>query len=335
VADPHRNIPSSPAEKLANLGNPQYRSGHLRESPGHRDFSRIAHGRIVHPVTVARPMIGEAPGVGQLRLACILSRGDRGMPGRFQAGIQGTIMKVDSIWLLGLLCMVQAGCGIYENAARNLAVQPFAVAHDRVEEARTRKWARAAWREVEHCGDKPFSSDYRRGFVRGFTDYVQYGGKGEPPVVPPVCYRMLHEENPAGHEAAEEWFAGFRHGVAVAQSSGRRQWITLPISTGYNLDPYGGVMPASSEKSPELLPKPTEDLPTPKILPDDPPDKPDKLDPKEPDELSLQMEGEPASLIWSRSSPGTVPASSGWFSWLRPYLMFGQRTSHVGSEDQP
>jgi hypothetical protein len=115
-----------------------------------------------------------------------------------------------------------------------------------------------------------FSAAYRKGFLKGYADYLYYGGKGEPPPVPPLCYLLLHDQNPPGHAEAQDWFAGFRHGAAEARNSGRREFIEVPLSIPYSGDIYRrrySGPPPDRERPAERLPLPAEELPPPRSVP--------------------------------------------------------------------
>ena len=178
-------------------------------------------------------------------------------------------MTIRPIWLLCVgLCLVNTGCSMFAAGARNAVTQPAQQANDRVELLRTWAWACAACRELEKSSPGTYSSDYQRGFKRGFTDYVERGGKGEPPVAPSVCYRTVRAENPHGHRAADDWFNGFRDGSMAAMASGKREWVTVPVSTGYETDRYAQARARAKEsKEP---PVPAEELPPPKVVPEGP-----------------------------------------------------------------
>src|SRR5262249_52047092 len=83
------------------------------------------------------------------------------------------------------------------------------------------------------------SCDYREGFVEGFADYLDFGGTGEPPPVPPPGYRLFGYMTPDGLAAMDEWKRGFRHGSATARASNLRDLVTLPVHWGpvYTTEP--------------------------------------------------------------------------------------------------
>ncbi len=57
-----------------------------------------------------------------------------------------------------------------------------------------------------------------------------YSGKEEPPAVAPAHYRRFSYQTPQGYQAIEDWFAGYRYGVAAAIETGYRRLITAPVS---------------------------------------------------------------------------------------------------------
>ncbi len=95
-----------------------------------------------------------------------------------------------------------------------------------------RKQAEKAWSQLEEACQargREFSPAYHNGFVQGFVDYVEAGGTGEPPYLPPFRYRLTHWRNAEGNATIDDWYAGFRHGAAVAKESGLRQFNIIPL----------------------------------------------------------------------------------------------------------
>jgi hypothetical protein len=73
------------------------------------------------------------------------------------------------------------------------------------------------------------SEDYEDGFVDGYADALERGGEPLPPAVPPTKYRRGRFLNADGHARIHNYFAGFQHGATCAASSGKRQFLTVPI----------------------------------------------------------------------------------------------------------
>jgi hypothetical protein len=152
-------------------------------------------------------------------------------------------MRLQLIVLVLGLCAFESGCcgcGCYfQYAVRNLIDAPIECLDECAARHRNRQWAKAAWNRIAHSDPaQSFSEDYEDGFLAGFADFLDNGGdRGLVPVAPPHRYRRVSELSPAQYQAAEDWFAGFRHGVAVAQGSGLRLWNVVPTS-GEGLPAY-------------------------------------------------------------------------------------------------
>jgi hypothetical protein len=93
----------------------------------------------------------------------------------------------------------------------------------------TRKRAEEYWKQVCLSSGHAFSQAYHEGFVEGFVDYVEAGGSGEPPFLPPFRYRLSHFRTPEGIALVEDWYAGFRNGSSVARASGLRDLSLIPL----------------------------------------------------------------------------------------------------------
>src|SRR5439155_20779353 len=127
--------------------------------------------------------------------------------------------------------------------------------------------AEAAWQEITKANPDPsYSPDYVCGFKDGFADFLYAGGTGEPPPLPPRQYWKIKYETAEGHQAIEDWFAGFRHGASVAQTTGYRQWVTIPsslppraISEGHASSTMSEAITAPPSES--VLPPPRKAVP--------------------------------------------------------------------------
>src|ERR1019366_8895716 len=89
-----------------------------------------------------------------------------------------------------------------------------------------------------------FPKDYAKGFKDGFVDYLQFGGSGQPPYVPPKQYWGPRYRTPAGYQSMEDWYARFRHGAATAHQSAYPQFVRLP--SAHTTEPME-EMPAPGE----------------------------------------------------------------------------------------
>jgi hypothetical protein len=99
--------------------------------------------------------------------------------------------------LLAVALCLCAGCSIYSNAAHNLFREPCDYLQGRILSHALRKQAQDAWRAfaAEHP-EWCHGDDFEAGFVDGFADYLDNGGKGAPPAIPPKRYRKNKYLNP-------------------------------------------------------------------------------------------------------------------------------------------
>src|SRR5437868_3211430 len=125
------------------------------------------------------------------------------------------------------LCLLPTGCQLAGNAVHNIRYEMTLATADHQERANYEKLAKESWAMPKAKGIcSPSTKDYEDGFKAGFIDYLQFGGSGQPPYMPPQRYWRAGYRTPEGHRAIEEWFAGFRHGVEEAKASGYRPWVT-------------------------------------------------------------------------------------------------------------
>ncbi len=155
---------------------------------------------------------------------------------------------------------VSAGCGtLGEDLARNVTEAPLQAADECRPSLRDRQFARAAWLGVRGAhANQPYAPDYADGFQAGFAEYLDVGGNGQPPSVPPFRYRRARYQTPEGHQAIEEWFDGYREGAAAAQASGLREQNVIPLSAppinAVAAKPGAAAPPVPPETAPELPP---------------------------------------------------------------------------------
>ena len=172
-----------------------------------------------------------------------------------------------ALGILGL-CFMSIGCGPFALATHVLVIEPIQyckTADDISERRRNYKLADEKWPVVAQANPGlPSSPDFVSGFRDGFADYLYAGGTGEPPPLPPRPYWRITYETPEGHQAIEDWFAGFRLGAAIARGSGYRELVTIPSSSPRpNADLY---LPSTHPES--LGPPSVENvLPPPKEIP--------------------------------------------------------------------
>lgn len=207
----------------------------------------------------------------------------------------GRFMNLVRASLLGLATLTGAGCftarpsgpdWFYHHAARNLTEKPIANHDERKFTKLVERRAAEAWAQVCQSSGRPHTDPYGDGFREGFVDYVEAGGTGEPPYLPPFRYRLTKYRTAEGIRAVEDWYAGFRHGAAVARESGLRElnYVPLPgpaipadarVHAPAPVLPQTIIMtppPAAPGGGPEFLPHPRPGNPGP--LPQMPPPTP-------------------------------------------------------------
>ncbi len=164
--------------------------------------------------------------------------------------------------LIFLLCVLQSGCSFAYYGAKNLIEAPIDARDRQLMRCRFDQMAEDAWRQA--VVDDPhlaYAYHYGCGFRRGFADYLEADGTGQPPAAAPWEYRTAAFETPEGRHDVEDWYAGFRNGAAVAHAGGYRDAaVVLPLA----LPPaYSSPRPtppqqppAASQPDSELLPPP-------------------------------------------------------------------------------
>jgi hypothetical protein len=127
----------------------------------------------------------------------------------------------------------------------------------------------AAWATSAGGPPEPGFAD---GFVDGFADYLDFGGVGGPPAVPPNQFRFDGALSPEGHRTAARYADGFAAGAAAARASGLRTNALVPVfvppAAGDPLPPAaaGPPLPAppGPASRPAVLPPPGEVGPPPR-----------------------------------------------------------------------
>lgn len=174
-------------------------------------------------------------------------------------------------WWTGILLLSNVGCRFAEHTWRTAVVEPIQYSpywYDKFARHRYRAAALEALEqqralakaERDDYVHEPFSPAHECGFVDGFVDYLEAGGRGEPPVLPPRKFWKAKFQNPDGYRATLDWFEGFRHGASVARASGLRQFITVPVSDAIVVSttpyPYGTTMLPGGHPAPPSHPQP-------------------------------------------------------------------------------
>jgi hypothetical protein len=169
----------------------------------------------------------------------------------------GLSFRCQAALMVSATCLLCSGCALCANLARTAIIQPVqycnyldekhqqhqfrALAEEAL--AQERATARA---ELDDYTCEPFTGDEECGFVDGYVDQLIYGGDGNAPPLPPRRYWKIKYQNPAGFQAIEDWFKGYRHGAVVARASGYRDYVTIPANdslTKETLPVYNTGMP--------------------------------------------------------------------------------------------
>jgi hypothetical protein len=123
-----------------------------------------------------------------------------------------------------------AGCHVTKNIAHNVHNEPSMYWDGEHVVKELRKEARAAFCEVKRqYPRRTFGDDFHDGFIDGYSDYLDKGGKAEMPAMPPNHYRRAKFLNPEGHARIKDYFLGFKYGMDVAIATGCRPFYTTPI----------------------------------------------------------------------------------------------------------
>jgi hypothetical protein len=198
-------------------------------------------------------------------------------------------------------------------ATRNTVQAPIRD-HDEVHFIKlVHKYAEKSWTQLCKANPQHFSDAYHNGFVEGFVDYVQAGGSGEPPYLPPFRYRLSPYRTPEGLSLVDDWYAGFRHGSAIAKESGLRELNLVPLPAyavpkDLNaVDTSETIKPASSNPKAPNEGSPWGDqrkiLPIPRSIPEAP-----QAPPAPFPAGFLNLPSRPTIVIEQQQYPGTIPS---------------------------
>jgi hypothetical protein len=176
---------------------------------------------------------------------------------------------------LPILCL--NGCSWVPYLARNLVGTSCEVLETSCFRHDIAKLANQAWADVvaenPECKHSPA---FMAGFKDGFKDYVTRNGLGEPPAIPPHCYRYPVLRTPEQQQQIEDWYAGFRRGSQTAHQEQLRTGVLIPISqpsinrpTHFRQEIIATPSMAPPVAKPEELPepKPPPIKPPPEMLP--------------------------------------------------------------------
>lgn len=181
------------------------------------------------------------------------------------------------VLLLVIAAACGSGCTLARNAVHNLTNETVSHWDEKKLSRRLRAQADAAW--LGYCAQAggQLSEDFAGGFRDGYADYLESGGNGSPPAVPPLRYRRSQYLSPEGHGRVRDYFAGFKAGTDCAAASGHRHYLTVPVLLSDDPPPTplpGVQLPAatvvpSTSVLPSVVPSPVrvgERLPAPRPM---------------------------------------------------------------------
>jgi hypothetical protein len=150
-------------------------------------------------------------------------------------------MRFKHLLSISLICVFGTGCRLYDNFIRTTIGEPLHFSSrwdEKWSQVRFRRMARSALHqshalaraELDNYRVEPFSVDEQCGFEDGFVDFLEAGGTGNAPPLPPRRYWKAKYQTPDGRRAVEDWFRGYEHGAIAAQASGYRGLVTVPLA---------------------------------------------------------------------------------------------------------
>ena len=157
-----------------------------------------------------------------------------------------------------------SGCLLYERTAHNIKNETVLLTDEVSIRSKLRTEGELIWDEVSsQYADNTFSTEFVDGFLDGYVDYLDYGGKATPPPIPPSRYRNAKYLSEEGHARIRDYFAGFKYGAEVACSSGKREYLTIPV-----IVPTNTAQPHVQLDQSQVRPRPTrpEKLPKPAAI---------------------------------------------------------------------
>ena len=169
------------------------------------------------------------------------------------------LMKLGRAVLL-IFLLSPTGCSFVGYGIHNAINAPFDAVQECAFRYRLRQRAREEWQKTPCEERESHSAAYAKGFEDGFVDYIDANGTGEPPAMAPKHLRAGLLQLNDGQEDIEAWFDGFRHGARVAQETGLREQVVMPIGrparTPVEPLPAQVVVPFFVEEPVEIIPPP-------------------------------------------------------------------------------
>lgn len=204
--------------------------------------------------------------------------------------------------LLTAVLSASTGCTVCQDVYRNVCLEP-GLFNWKTDWQRSRElylsWARQAWYDVGVTSAACTSTTYEWGFREGFADFVFAGGTGEPPAMPPREFWNAGWRAD-GAVAADEWFAGYRHGASVAREGGFRERAVVrsAVATDLALTGIGYVDELELGDQPFINDAGNYPLATPELV---------EVPPGEPIEAMPQLTDPNAADLDADSLPAEIP----------------------------
>ena len=134
---------------------------------------------------------------------------------------------VQNLLAVGVMGMavVSTGCsmtsGICRSIGNNHCIDDFMIGH------RNKTLAQKAWIcNKDHFCNKKYASEFKDGFMQGYSD-VASGGNGCIPAVAPSQYWGWRYQSAQGQQAINAYFEGYPLGVQAAEEDGIAHWQTI------------------------------------------------------------------------------------------------------------
>ncbi len=124
-------------------------------------------------------------------------------------GLPSSAMKTESLLIIVALCLLGSGCRLAHNAWLTTIAEPIhyprnlddKLSHKRftgMAEVALDEAIASARADLDNYNCDPYSIDHQRGFIDGFVDYLEAGGVGAPPPLPPRKYWRGKYQTPFG-----------------------------------------------------------------------------------------------------------------------------------------
>jgi hypothetical protein len=158
----------------------------------------------------------------------------------------------------GCLAPLLGGCLGVHHSGHDRVAEAGVVHSEKAVARHIHRKAHEAW-QIVRCEfpSKTFTAEFHDGFIDGYSDYLDRGGDGQPPAVPPLRYTQNRKYySPEGHVLMRDYFLGFRYGTDVATASGQRQYLTVPVLIPEKNEIIPAMAAAALPGPPAVIPPP-------------------------------------------------------------------------------